>query len=288
MGTHPIFESDFDCLTDMAEGSLDKALLLDPQSRLQARIDEQSELICILKKRADSLMLDTKQYQARIEKIENSNSSLKNQLNSEKTKVRMLESRFDDLADNHTEMIKFKDYHKSSATTLRAENEELRKENESLFSAEIRLRDDEIESWKERNKTLYEKIAILTSENEMLTTKNTQLEEINLTQSNTIEEVTKKVSKLTVKMETQLKEKNALLEKLQKEAKIANQKLEEENKKFLNLSLSRGKDLSAKDEIISELKSELLEKQKEIDKIESDGQTQNIDSQKMQQSDVLS
>ena len=147
-------------------------------------------------------MLDTKQYQARIEKIENSNSNLKNQLNSEKTKVRMLESRFDsgfhlninlylcsisffhtkfiflpcfwnsifdDLADNHTEMIKFKDYHKSSATTLRAENEELRKENESLFSAEIRLRDDEIESWKERNKTLYEKIAILTSENEMLT-----------------------------------------------------------------------------------------------------------------------
>lgn len=61
-----------------------------------------------------------------------------------------------------------------------------------------------------------------------------------------------------------------MLEKLQKEAKIANQKLEEENKKFLNLSLSRGKDLSAKDEIISELKSELLEKQKEIDKIESD------------------
>ena len=67
---------------------------LDPQSRLQARIDEQSELICILKKRADSLILDTKQYQTRIEKIESVNSSLKNQLNTEKTKVRMLESRF--------------------------------------------------------------------------------------------------------------------------------------------------------------------------------------------------
>ena len=66
-------------------------------------------------------------------------------------------------------MIKFKDYHKSSATELRAQNEELRKENESLFSAELKLRDDEIESWKERNKALFEKIEILTIENETLT-----------------------------------------------------------------------------------------------------------------------
>merc|ERR1711937_63861 len=270
MGTHPIFESDFDCLTDMAEGSLDKGLILDPQSRLQARIDEQSELICILKKRADSLLLDTKQYQTRIEKIENVNSSLKNQLNTEKTKVRMLESRFDDLAENHAEMIKFKDYHKFSATELRAQNEEVRKENESLFSAELKLRDDEIESWKERNKALFEKIEILTIENETLTAKNTQLEEINLKQSDTIDDLTKKVSKITVDMESHLKEKNVLIKKLQTDAKISKENQEKENKKFIDLSLSRGKELSAKDEIISELKAQLSERQKEIDKIEND------------------
>ena len=36
------------------------------------------------------------------------------------------------------------------------------------------------------------------------------------------------------------------------------------------VSLSRGKELSAKDEIISELKAQLSERQKEIDKIEND------------------
>ena len=80
--------------------------ILDPQARLQARIDEQSELICILKKRADSLLEDSVSYQKRIERIENANADLKAQLKAEKTKAKMLESRFDDLAYNHAEMIK--------------------------------------------------------------------------------------------------------------------------------------------------------------------------------------
>ena len=155
----------------------------------------------------------------------------------------------DDLAENHAEMIKFKDYHKSSATELRAQNEELRKENESLFSAELKLRDDEIESWKERNKALFEKIENLTIENETLTgnnsrtslnflikilAKNTQLEEINLQQSDTIDDLTKKVSKITVDMESQLKEKNVLIKKLQTDAKISKENQEKENKKFID------------------------------------------------------
>merc|ERR1712134_175905 len=129
--------------------------------------------------------------------------------------------------------------------------EELRKENESLFSAELKLRDDKIE--------------ILTIENETLTAKNTQLEEINLKQSDTIDDLTKKVSKITVDMESHLKEKNVLIKKLQTDAKISKENQEKENKKFIDLSLSRGKELSAKDEIISELKAQLSERQKEID-----------------------
>ena len=144
--------------SEMAEGTLEKGWLLDPESRLQARIDEQSELICILKKRADALLVDTTAYQKRIEKIETTNSDLRAQLNTEKTKVVMLESRFDDLADNHEEMIKYKDYHKNSATELRTENNILRQQNDSLFSPEIAEKDRQIEEWKLKNQNLFEQI----------------------------------------------------------------------------------------------------------------------------------
>ena len=33
----------------MAEGSLEKGFILDPEAKMKSRIDEQSELICILK-----------------------------------------------------------------------------------------------------------------------------------------------------------------------------------------------------------------------------------------------
>ena len=159
----------------MAEGTLEKGWLLDPESRLQARIDEQSELICILKKRADALLVDTTAYQKRIEKIEGTNSDLRAQLNTEKTKVGMLESRFDDLADNHEEMIKYKDYHKSSATELRAQNELLRQQNESLFSPEIDEKNRQIEEWKLKNKDLFDQIEKLQLCNQKLSGKFTYL-----------------------------------------------------------------------------------------------------------------
>ena len=44
----------------MAEGSIEKGFILDPEAKMQSRIDEQSELICILKKRADQLLLESK------------------------------------------------------------------------------------------------------------------------------------------------------------------------------------------------------------------------------------
>jgi len=44
----------------MAEGSIEKGFILDPEAKMQSRIDEQSELICILKKRADQLLTESK------------------------------------------------------------------------------------------------------------------------------------------------------------------------------------------------------------------------------------
>ena len=50
----------------MAEGSLEKGYILDPQAKMQSRIDEQSELICILKKRADQLLHESKSAENRV------------------------------------------------------------------------------------------------------------------------------------------------------------------------------------------------------------------------------
>ena len=90
------------------------------------------------------------------------------QLKTEKTKVVMLESRFDDLADNHEEMIKYKDYHKSSATELRAENEILRNQNQSLFSPQIAEKDNEIQKWKLKNQHLFDQIEKLQISNKAM------------------------------------------------------------------------------------------------------------------------
>lgn len=43
-------------------------------------------------------------------------------------------SRFNELAENHEEMIKFKDEHKRRNERLLKENAKLRKDNETLFS----------------------------------------------------------------------------------------------------------------------------------------------------------
>ena len=64
--------------------------------------------------------------------------------------------------------------------------------------------------------------------------KNTQLEEINIKQSGTIDDLTKKVSKITLDMESQLEEKNELIKKLQTDAKISKENQEKENKKFID------------------------------------------------------
>ena len=64
--------------------------------------------------------------------------------------------------------------------------------------------------------------------------KNTQLEEINIKQSDTIDDLTKKVSKITLDMESQLKEKNELIKKLQTDAQISKENQEKENKKFID------------------------------------------------------
>lgn len=105
---------------------------------LRSRIQEQSQLICILKRRSDEAL-----ERCQILELLNSELEEKRMLEVKKLKAKSehaqkLEKRFMTLAANHELMIRFKDEHKRQNVKLREENEKLRLENDSLFSPALK------------------------------------------------------------------------------------------------------------------------------------------------------
>ena len=74
----------------MAEGSLEKGFMLDPEAKMKSRIDEQSELICILKKRADQLLKESKSAENRVRLMERTNADLVKQIHAERERGKMV------------------------------------------------------------------------------------------------------------------------------------------------------------------------------------------------------
>ncbi|XP_039704164.1 coiled-coil domain-containing protein 89 [Pteropus medius] len=108
------------------------------KAMLRSRIQEQSHLICILKRRSDEAL-----ERCQVLELLNAELEEKRMLEAEKLKAKSvhaqkLEERFMTLAANHELMIRFKDEHKSQNIELRRENEKLRLENHSLFSQAVK------------------------------------------------------------------------------------------------------------------------------------------------------
>ena len=117
---------------------------------LRSRIDEQSQLIMILKNRADEAIIRTQTLEKiNSELVEFRENSVEN-LNHEIRKFNILDKRFNDLAENHEELIKYKDEYKRVNTELRAENSKLRDENAKLFSQALLEKDDMIRKLEEK------------------------------------------------------------------------------------------------------------------------------------------
>ncbi|XP_007448882.1 PREDICTED: coiled-coil domain-containing protein 89 [Lipotes vexillifer] len=115
------------------------------KAMLYSRIQEQAQLICILKRRSDEAL-----ERCRILELLNTELEEKGMQDAEKLKAKSeqaqrLEERFMTLAAHHELMIRFKDEHKSQNIQLREENEKLRMENDHLFSQA--LRDQEAKVW---------------------------------------------------------------------------------------------------------------------------------------------
>ena len=128
---------------------------------LRSRIDDQSQLIMILKQRADEAVGAAHGLESTICQLEQARNDAAAAADASDRKYGVLESRFYALSGNHDEMILIKDEYKRENTTLRDANERLRRDNDTLFSDAIVERDATIGS-------LQSSLTQLRAENESL------------------------------------------------------------------------------------------------------------------------
>jgi hypothetical protein len=92
---------------------------------LRARIEEQSRLIMILKQRGDDFIRKNMSLEKLNKELLEEKEQTQHDIVNLKKKCELLNTRFNDLAENHQEIIKIKDEYKNSNQILREENEKL-------------------------------------------------------------------------------------------------------------------------------------------------------------------
>ncbi|XP_036401342.1 coiled-coil domain-containing protein 89 [Megalops cyprinoides] len=233
---------------------------------LRSRIDEQSSLICILKQRADEMVLRCQALERINAELENLRQDVQNELENERKRSSLLEQRFMELAANHQELINFKDEFKLQNAQLTEENERLREENENLFCKELQEKEAIILQLTQELKDLAEQHKNLELEYQEKTTGfQTKLKELmSLHQSKEASlqdelHITQKQLKDAVDMYTELdmqlrqtREKDASKE-VQLQGKL--EALAKEKDELLDLSLQKEKVIQDKEEEIKILES---------------------------------
>ncbi|XP_028993437.1 coiled-coil domain-containing protein 89 [Betta splendens] len=126
---------------DIIQSSLEKHLSLsseDTTEMLRARISEQSSLICILKQRSDDLLVKYQGLQQINSELEDRLTDCQEELDEQRSKAELLETRFMDLSDNNQAIIAFMEEYKSLNSQLKVENKQLQAENNTLFCQKLR------------------------------------------------------------------------------------------------------------------------------------------------------
>jgi chromosome segregation ATPase len=116
------------------------------------RIDEQSRLIMILKERGDEYIRKSMALDEFNQHLLDEKEKYLQDIEDLNKKIKQLNRRFDDLAENHQEMIKIKDEYKTKNTTLVNENKRLNMKMGSFY-----------EDQTVRESNLHENIESLTS-----------------------------------------------------------------------------------------------------------------------------
>ncbi|XP_061485607.1 coiled-coil domain-containing protein 89 [Rhineura floridana] len=258
---------------------------------LRSRLHEQSQLICILKKRADDQLLRCKALEQINTELEEQRMADALRLDSQTRRVQQLEERFMDLAANHEDMIHFKDEHKRQNMQLREENRRLRQENQSLFSPSLKQKEAELVQLTSEFKRLSKEMESLKEcyeqdshcaqerEKELLEAQRQQAkahaEESNSLRSqlDILEEKHSHVTEELELVEKKLREVDSSLQ-----AKL--EKLTKEKEELLNLAMDRGKVLQEKQLEITHLekKAEDMERAKQAAELRFETEAAAVDS----------
>lgn len=95
---------------------------ISPEKILRFRIDEQAEVILLLKRANDALDSKNETLQRTISECHENISELKKQLEEKDNNFQRLKTNFEILSKNHEEILKFKDEYKAQNNALRNEN----------------------------------------------------------------------------------------------------------------------------------------------------------------------
>ncbi|XP_024919526.1 coiled-coil domain-containing protein 89 isoform X2 [Cynoglossus semilaevis] len=241
---------------------------------LRSRIDEQSSLISILKKKSDELL-------HRCQALENVNTTLEEkitnyqeELEAKSRKEKLLEKRFTELATNTQSIISFMNEYKNENATLKAENKQLQLENNTLFSQKLQDKEGVVQQLKQeiklvtedstvREKVFKEKLAEYQSKLDETTQQ--QVMEVSLLhqlhdaqqQQNEAVETSK-----GLKLELERAEEKFALKEMDLRKTIAG--LAEEKSKILSLSMERARVIQVKQEELQHLKKRWKEERKTI------------------------
>ncbi|XP_006636594.1 coiled-coil domain-containing protein 89 [Lepisosteus oculatus] len=240
---------------------------------LRSRIDEQSSLICILKQRADEMLLRCQALERINSELETLREDVHKELENERKRSSQLEQRFLDLAANHQELINFKDEYKRQNAELKEENERLQQENENLFCKELQEKEEVILQLTQELKDLAEQHKILEAEYKEKTNGfQTKLKELIITHQTKEASLqgelqdTQKQLKDAVEMCTELDlQLRRAMEKDALEESQLQQKLEalvKEKDELLDLSMQRGRIIQDKQKEIQELEEKREEAEK--------------------------
>ncbi|XP_057707446.1 coiled-coil domain-containing protein 89 isoform X1 [Corythoichthys intestinalis] len=116
---------------DLAAANLAETL------RLQSRIKEQANLICVLKDRSDELFNQSQCLQQVRNELEKQLESCQKEVVQKQQRVELVEKRFMDLDANSRAIIVFMEEYKHHNAQLKIENKQLQMENDTLFSHKI-------------------------------------------------------------------------------------------------------------------------------------------------------
>ncbi|XP_014672970.1 PREDICTED: coiled-coil domain-containing protein 89-like isoform X2 [Priapulus caudatus] len=232
---------------------------------LLTRIDDQSQLITILKKRADEACQRVQCLESLVKELRIEKQQLETRMRDEVAKVGMLEKRFHQLASNHEELITIKDEYKASNEEIRKENVQLLEENTKLFSTAVMERDGQLLALRGEFQSLETKYNEICKSNSEL---HSQLTATDCNSQHQIGDLSSKLKKAQEDIEnavSQLDLRSESHRECQDSLKKNIADLTHEKEELLDLAVHRGKLLQEKQDDIKELKTKFATSEKKTE-----------------------